>query len=328
MSDIPVPITGESPRFIDLLRRFIRKEGLSYSTEKTYVHWVIRYIRYHKLRHPNTMGREEVELFLSHLALNLNVSVATQRTALNALAFLYNRFLQLPFGKISWAHAKKRQKIPTVFTHSEALAVISKLEHPYSLIARLMYGSGFRISECLQLRIKDIDFNMQTIAIMQGKGGKDRSTILPNSLIDPLRVQADCALMLHKEDLSKGYGRVYLPNALARKCLSNETAPHWQYVFPAKNLSKDPRSNIIRRHHILDRTVQKNIGKAIKQANILKAASSHTFRHSFATRLLEQGYDLRTIQTLLGHSDISTTQIYTHVVKRGPLGVLSPIDSL
>ena len=193
-------------------------------------------------------------------------------------------------------------------------------------MAKLMYGGGLRISECLRLRIKDIDFGMQTLVIRDGKGGKDRTTVLPESLVPQLKQQIEHALALHASDLTAGFGRVYLPNGLARKFPGAETAPEWQFVFPAPRLSADPRTNIMRRHHIIDRTLQKSVKTAILQANIMKKAGCHTFRHSFATRLLEKGYDLRTIQTLLGHSDISTTQIYTHVVKKGALGVRSPVD--
>lgn len=197
---------------------------------------------------------------------------------------------------------------------------------PYSLMAKLMYGSGLRISECIRLRIKDVDFGMQTLVVREGKGAKDRTTVLPDSVVDLLRCQIDQALALHRRDLAMGLGRVYLPNALARKYPNAEVEPGWQYVFPAMRISEDPRSGERRRHHVIDRSVQKAVNLSIHAAGIHKKAGCHTFRHSFATRLLERGYDLRTIQTLLGHSDISTTQIYTHVVKKGALGVCSPMD--
>jgi integron integrase len=197
---------------------------------------------------------------------------------------------------------------------------------PYSIMTKLMYGSGLRISECLRLRIKDIDFGMQTLVIREGKGSKDRTTVLPESLVQPLQHQIEQTLTIHARDLAQGFGRVYLPNALARKYPDAETAPEWQFVFPAPRLSSDPRTGEWRRHHIIERSLQKAVKEAIRAAGIRKKASCHTFRHSFATRLLERGYDLRTIQTLLGHSDIATTQIYTHVVKKGALGVCSPID--
>lgn len=326
MEDIPQPIPDNATRFLDQLRAHIRTQGLALKTEKTYVHWVVRYIRFHHLQHPERLGPAEVEAFLSHLSLRRNVSQATQRTALNALVFLYDRFLNQPLGKLSWRGANANKRIPTVFTHHEAMSVITQLPSPYALMARLMYGSGLRISECARLRINDIDFEMGTIVVRDGKGNKDRTTVLPESIRLQLRAQIESALAQHKKDLLDGYGRVYLPNALARKYPSAETEPGWQYVFPAPRLAIDPRSNISRRHHVLDRSVQKHVKQAIRVAGIMKKAGCHTFRHSFATRLLEQGYDIRTIQTLLGHSDVSTTQIYTHVVKRGALGVRSPMD--
>ncbi len=328
MDDIPLPIPLESPRFLDQLRAYIRTQGLALKTEKTYIHWILRYIRFHNLQHPEVLGPKDVEAFLSHLSLRRNVSQSTQRTALNAMGFLYNRFLNKPLGKLTWRSANANTRIPTVFSHHEAMSVISKLPSPYSLMARIMYGSGLRISECARLRINDIDFDMCTITIRDGKGNKDRVTVLPESIRLQLRAQIENALALHKRDLLDGYGYVYLPNALARKYPSAETDPGWQYVFPAHRLAVDPRANKIRRHHVLDRSVQKYVKTAIRAAGIIKKAGSHTFRHSFATRLLEQGYDIRTIQTLLGHSDVSTTQIYTHVVKRGAMGVRSPMDNL
>lgn len=327
MEDIPLPVPDNATRFLDQLRGYIRTQGLALKTEKTYIHWVIRYIRFHGLKHPETMGAAEVEAFLSHLSLRRNVSQSTQRTALNALVFLYNRFLGRPLGKLAWRGANANKRIPTVFTHHEAMSVINQLPSPYALMARLMYGSGLRISECARLRVNDIDFEMGTLVVRDGKGNKDRTTVLPESIRLQLRAQIESALAQHKKDLLDGFGRVYLPNALARKYPSAETEPGWQYVFPASRLALDPRSNVTRRHHVLDRSVQKFVKQAIRAAGIMKKAGCHTFRHSFATRLLEQGYDIRTIQTLLGHSDVSTTQIYTHVVKRGALGVRSPMDA-
>lgn len=327
MEDIPQPIPHNATRFLDQLRAFIRTQGLALKTEKTYIHWTIRFIRFHHRLHPETLGPAEVEAFLSHLSLQRNVSQSTQRTALNALGFLYNRFLNKPLGKLSWRGATKSRRIPTVFTHHEALSVIAQLPSPYALMARLMYGSGLRISECARLRVNDIDFDMCTIIVRDGKGSKDRTTVMPESLRLLLRAQIENALALHKRDLLDGHGKVYLPHALARKYPSAETDPGWQYLFPSHRLAMDPRSPVMRRHHVLDRSVQKYVKEAIKQAGVIKKAGCHTFRHSFATRLLENGYDIRTIQTLLGHSDVSTTQIYTHVVRKGALGVRSPMDA-
>lgn len=327
MDEVPVPVAAGSTRFLDQVRAHIRSQGLAYSTEKTYIHWIIQFIRFHGKKHPGEMGSAEVEMFLSHLSLNLDVAKGTQRIALNALAYLYNRFLQIPLGQLTWKSAKRQQRIPTVFTHQEATDVIVRLSPPYSLMAKLMYGAGLRISECLRLRIKDIDFGMQTIVVREGKGNKDRTTVLPESVVGLLRDQIGRTLVTHSRDLANGHGRVYLPHALARKFPSAETSPEWQYVFPAPRLSADPRSAVMRRHHVIDRTLQKCVKVAVGEAAIRKKAGCHTFRHSFATRLLEKGYDLRTIQTLLGHNDITTTQIYTHVVKKGALGVRSPVDT-
>lgn len=322
------PISADSTRLLDQLRMHMRQQGLAYRTEQTYIHWIVRFIRFHELRHPKELGAVDVEKFLSHLAINRDIAQGTQRIALNALSYLYNRFLEQPLGDLKWRGATRTPKIPTVFTHDEAVAIISQLSHPFSLMAKLMYGSGLRISECLRLRVKDVDFGMFTLTVREGKGGKDRTTVLPATLVQPLQLQIRQTLALHAQDIENGLGYTYLPNALARKYPKAETAPEWQYLFPAPRLAADPRSGVLRRHHLLDRTLQKAVKNALVAATIHKRASCHTFRHSFATRLLEQNYDLRTIQTLLGHSDISTTQIYTHVVKRGALAVRSPADMM
>lgn len=326
MDEIPIPVAAGSSRFLDQLRAHIRAQGLAYHTEKTYVHWVLHYIHFHGKRHPRDLGVADVEAFLSHLSLDRDVTKGTQRIALNSLAYLYNRFLNQPLGDLQWKPARRPPRIPTVFSHQEATLVIQQMTPPYSIMTKLMYGSGLRISECLRLRIKDIDFGMQTLVIREGKGSKDRTTVLPESLVQPLQHQIEQTLTIHAKDLAQGFGHVYLPNALARKYPDAATAPEWQFVFPAPRLSSDPRTGEWRRHHIIERSLQKAVKDAIRAAGIRKKASCHTFRHSFATRLLERGYDLRTIQTLLGHSDIATTQIYTHVVKKGALGVCSPID--
>ncbi len=324
--DIRTPISPQSTRFLDQLRNFIRLRGLAYKTEITYVFWIKRFIRFHGRKHPETMGTAEVEAFLSHLVLQANVSVATQRVALNALIFLYREFLGTPLEELQYEAARKPKKLPVVFSPDEARRVIACLEGEYKLIAMLLYGAGLRISEALRLRVKDIDFGMQQLIIREGKGGKDRITLLPDRLIEPLQKQIHSALLQHKVDIARGCGSVYMPAGLARKYPSASQEPDWQYVFPAPDLSIDPRSGRRRRHHMLDRTVQKHFKIAIRAAGIHKPAGSHTFRHSFATRLLEAGYDLRTIQKLLGHSDVRTTEIYTHVVRKGGFGVRSPVD--
>jgi integron integrase len=324
--DVPPKLPENPTRFMDQLRSLIRSRNLAYKTEQTYCHWIKRFIRFHGMQHPSTCATKEVEQFLSHLAVQRNSSISTQRTALNAIVFLFREFLQQPLDELSFELARKPRRLPTVFTHDEAKAVISHLEGASQLVARLMYGSGLRINEVLRLRVKDIDFGMQQIMVRSGKGNKDRTTLLPESLLKPLELQIELCLVQHKQDLANGHGEVYMPSALNRKFPEAAKEPAWQYLFPAGKLSKDPRSNTLRRHHLLDRSVQRAIGAAIREAGIYKQANSHVLRHSFATRLLEAGYDIRTIQKLLGHSDVRTTEIYTHVVRKGGFGVRSPVD--
>ncbi len=326
MDDIPKPIPAKPVRFLDQLRAFIRTKHLAYRTEKTYVSWVARFIRFHKMRHPDEMGEAEIEAFLNYLALDRHVSPATQRVALNALVFCFKKFMKREILQLDITYAKSKVSIPAVYSHSEAMSVIELLNDPYQLICRILYGSGLRINEALRLRVLDIDFSMSSLMVRNGKGNKDRVTLLPDSCVDDLKAQITAVEQLHEFDLKSGHGDVYLPYALARKYPSASRKLAWQYVFPASKVSVDPRSDIKRRHHVMDRTLQKNVRRAITQAQINKKSGCHTFRHSFATRLLEAGYDLRTIQELLGHSDIRTTEIYTHVVKKGGRGVISPID--
>lgn len=330
--DVPPPIPGKPTRLIDQLRAFIRSRNLAYSTEKTYIHWVLRFIRFHNRQHPKTLSAFHVDAFLSHLAVQRNCSAGTQKTALNALVFLYREFLQQPIENLSFQQSRKPTRVPVVFSHDEAKRVIDNLDGVNQTVAKLIYGCGLRINEVLRLRVKDIDFDMLQIVVRSGKGNKDRVTLLPETLIEPLLLQIQVSLTRHQQDLAEGYGEVYMPFALARKYPSQAKSSAWQYVFSAAQLSNDPRSQdseglpMRRRHHILDRGVQRAIGQAVRRAGIYKHANSHTLRHSFATRLLENGYDIRTIQKLLGHADVKTTEIYTHVVKRGGFGVRSPID--
>ena len=328
MDDIPVSIDSKSKRFIPQLRLFLRQKGLAYSTEKTYLYWIVYYIRFHKMKHPKEMGSLDVDEFLTYLATERNVSPSTQKTALNALVFLYKQFLNFPFGQLKFSYAKTSTRIPIVLSHDEALTIIENIDNNYKLMVNIMYGCGLRLMECCRLRVQDIDFSMHQIIVRESKGNKQRTTMLPNILIDTLKNQISNTRKIHDFDLSRGYGKVYLPYALARKYKNADSDIKWQYVFPAPDVSKDPRDGTIRRHHIHESCLQKNVKKAVVKSGILKKATSHTFRHSFATRLLEKGYDLRTIQELLGHSDISMTEIYTHVVKRGGRGVISPIDEL
>jgi len=326
MDDVPVKINPTSTRFIDQLRLFMRTRHMAWSTEKTYVLWTRRYIHFHKKKHPAEMGAAEIEEYLNYLALESGVAPGTQAIALNVLIFLYKQFLQKDPGQLNYQPAKRKQRIPVVFSHAEATAIINGMKGSFYLMAMLMYGCGLRVHECLSLRVKDIDFEMKEITIRDGKGGKDRRTLLPEKLIPLLHEQIQRVKTLHQQDVRDGYGEVYLPHALAKKYPSAARDIAWQFLFPSATIGTDPQSGVMRRHHAHPRSIQKAVKKSLHEQNINKLASCHTFRHSFATRLLEKGYDLRTIQELLGHSDISTTEIYTHVLNKGGRGVVSPID--
>lgn len=327
MEDIPIHVNHKSIRFMDQLRLFIRSRNLAYATEQTYVSWILRYIRYHNKKHPKDMGQNEIEAFLNYLVLQRYCSKSTQRTALNAIMFLYNKFLNRnDIGQLNYKSSKRHPRIPVVFTHEEAIKIINQLNGKHKLMTRLMYGSGLRISELIRLRVKDIDFGMSQIIIRNGKGDKDRITLLPERLIDALKDQIIMVDLIHKQDLMDGYGEVYLPNALSVKYQNAPKELKWQFLFPSHCMSIDPRSGKKRRHHINKTTLTKQVATAIKASGIHKKASSHTFRHTFATQLLLNGSDIRTVQELLGHSDVSTTEIYTHVIKQGNAGIKSPID--
>lgn len=326
--DIPVALPSTPTKLLDQIRHLIRSQNKAYKTEKTYIHWIKRFILFHDKRHPRLMGATEIELFLADLAVKRYASASTQKTALNALVFLYKQFLGYQLEDLNYQYASTPRNIPVVFSHNEATNVINLLNEPYKLKAQLMYGAGLRISECCRLRILDIDFEMNTIVVRKSKGNKDRTTLLPKLAFERLQEQVKLVELIHNRDISDGNGEVYLPNALSRKYPSAASELGWQYLFPAGSLSIDPRSHVLRRHHVMDRTVQKTVKRAIITAGINKKSGCHTFRHSFATRLLENGYDIRTIQQLLGHSDVKTTEIYTHVTKQGGLGVKSPVDSL
>ncbi|HSC69050.1 MAG TPA: integron integrase [Cellvibrio sp.] len=326
VDDIPIPIPAKPVRLMDRFRFFMRSLNMSYRTEKAYVHWVLRFIRFHNLKHPEFLGAAELEAFLSHLAVNLNSAINTQRTALNALMFFYNKFLEMDIQGVEPVRAKKHRRVPVVFSHDEATRVIQQLDQPFKLATQLMYGAGLRVNECLRLRVKDIDFSGNQIIIRAGKGGKDRRTILPESLIIDLRQQIIIVQKLHELDKEEGFGEVYMPHRLAQKYPQQARSITWQFLFPSSFRSKDPRSDVIRRHHLYDGTLQRKIKEALVAEKIYKHASCHTFRHSFATQLLSAGYDIRTVQELLGHSDVKTTEIYTHVLNKGGLGVRSPLD--
>lgn len=326
IDDIPVALPKKPVRFVDEYRLFIRQSGKAYSTENTYVYWALFFIRFHKKQHPVKLGSKEVVEFLHFLITERHVSASTQKTALNALAFLYNQFLKKPLGDMKFSYAKKSPRIPAVFSHDEAVHIIQQLKDPVKMIAQLFYGSGLRLSEVIRLRVKDVDFAMHHLIVRDGKGNKDRTTLLPKSLIEPLRDQIQFVNAQFEQDMKNRVSPVYMPNALSRKYPSYARQLAWQYVFPSFALSVDPRANAIRRHHIYRGTVQRQIQQAIRAAGIHKQASCHTFRHSFATRLLQKGFDLRKIQQLMGHSDIKTTEIYLHVLDNLGNWVTSPID--
>lgn len=319
-----------APKLLDQVRERLRVKHYSLRTETAYVQWIKRFIYFHSKQHPVNMGKAEVEAFLTSLAVERNVSAATQTQALSALLFLYKEVLG---QALPWldevTRAKRPARLPTVLSVEETRRLLEGVEHPQcSLVVRLLYGTGMRLLECLRLRIKDVDFARQEITIREGKGNKDRVTMLPQRLLEPLRAQVAAARAQHQADLLAGRGEVWLPDALALKYPDAARSPGWQYVFPAAGFSKDPRSGAIRRHHLDESRIQRAVKKAATAAGIMKPVSPHTLRHSFATHLLEGGYDIRTVQELLGHADVSTTMIYTHVLNRGGRGVRSPLDAL
>jgi len=321
------PSTPKPKKLLDQIRDAIRLKHYSYSTEKTYVHWAKRFKMFHNKRHPAEMGVAEVEAFLTYLAKEGNVSSSTQNQALNALLFLYRNVLQIDLPvPLHALRAKRSEHLPTVLSKDEVARLLSGMQGLHQLMAKLLYGCGLRLMECIRLRVKDIDFEQFQIIVREGKGEKDRATMLPFSLVHPLKEQIAYVRKLHERDLSQGYGSVELPFALIRKYPNADKEFGWQYIFPSDRLSIDPRSGIIRRHHLDPSGLQRAVKKAAKLANINKPVSPHTFRHCFATHLLEAGYDIRTVQELLGHKDVKTTRFYTHVLNRGPKAVRSPLD--
>lgn len=317
----------ERPRLLDQVRDRLRTKHYSIRTEKSYVDWIRRFILFHNKRHPQEMGAAEVEQFLTHLAVVGKVAASTQNQALSAILFLYREVLN---SQLEWlenmVRARKPERVPVVLTRDECRSILLRLDGQYRLMANLLYGAGLRLMECVRLRVKDVDFGYRQIVVCDGKGHKDRVTMLPDSLENPLREQIERVRSFHEQDLSEGLGEVYLPFALAKKYPNAGREWGWQYVFPAKQRSTDPRSGKIRRHHIDPKRLQRAVKQAVRDSGIQKPASCHTFRHSFATHLLENGYDIRTVQELLGHSDVRTTMIYTHVLNRGGRGVRSPLD--
>jgi integron integrase len=314
---------------MDEVRAAIRVRHYSIRTERAYVDWIRRFILFHDKRHPRDMGEVEVAAFLSHLAVEGDVAAATQNQALNALAFLYKRVLERPLGDIDGiVRAKRPAKLPVVLTPDEVGRLLAGLSGQYWLLACLQYGSGLRLMESVRLRVKDLDFSHRALMVRQGKGGKNRVVTLPDELITPLRRQLAHRRNLFEQDVAARAHSVYLPNALARKYPNAAYEWGWQYVFPADRISTDPRSGTRRRHHVGETAVQKAVRGAVRAAGIEKPASCHTLRHSFATHLLEGGADIRTVQEQLGHADVRTTQIYTHVIERGGRGVKSPLGGV
>ena len=319
--------TKQPPRLLDQVRAAIRKRHYSYRTEQTYVEWIKRFILFHHKRHPMQMGVPEIEQFLTYLAVDQKVAASTQNQALSALLFLYRAVLHQELeGKIDAVRAKQPVRLPTVLSKGEVQRVLAQLLDHHLLPAQLLYGSGLRLMECLRLRVKDLDFEQQQIMVRAGKGDKDRATLFPQSLHAALQRQLRYAHTLHQSDLERGYGRVYLPYALARKYPNADREWAWQYVFPSHKFSQEPRSGQVGRHHLDPSGLQKAVKRAANAAKLTKRVTCHTFRHSFATHLLENSYDIRTVQELLGHKDVRTTMIYTHVLNQGPMGVRSPLD--
>ncbi len=316
----------EKPKLLDQVRNLIRMRHLSYKTEKAFLYYIRDFTLFHDKRHPSEMGAVEIGAYLTHLAVARRVAASTQNVAFNALLFLYKQVLGTELPRIEGVfRAKRPERLPVVFSPAEARAVIESMEGTPRLVAGLLYGCGLRLIEALRLRVKDVDFDSRHITVREGKGAKDRITILPTSLIDDLRNQIVRTKTLHEEDLRRGFGSVWLPFALARKYPNSDKEFGWQYVFPSSKISPTREDGVKRRHHMAESSIQSSVKRAIGSLGINKHASCHTFRHSFATHLLENNYDIRTVQELLGHNDVRTTQIYTHVT-RNRLSVKSPLD--
>lgn len=312
---------------LDQLRITIRRKHYSRHTEQQYVHWVRRFVLFHGRKHPRYMGKVEIEAFLNHLARDAEVSASTQNQALNALAFLYKAVLHIPLDfRLDFLRARRSKHLPTVLTRREVSRLLDAMYGRNRLVAQLLYGAGLRLTEAVRLRIKDLDFEKRQLTVRQGKGGKDRVTVLPTALVEPLKLHLTWVRQTHRSDLANQLGLVHLPNALDRKYPAASKDWIWQYVFPSARLSADRRSGFRMRHHLSRNTIQRAVKQAARTARIDKRVTPHVLRHSFATHLLEDGYDIRTVQELLGHRHVSTTMIYTHVLNRGGMAVRSPLD--
>jgi len=328
-SQSDLPPDGKPKRLIERFREEIRARHYSRRTEKAYWYWIRWFIRFHGRRHPLEMGEAEVTAFISMLATERDVAAATQNQALSALLFLYKQVLgrELPW-LAGLVRAQRPVRLPTVLTEAEVRRLLANVDGVGELMVGLLYGAGLRQIECLQLRVKDVDFAYRQILVRDGKGAKDRATMMPERLVQPLQAYLGKVRLLHRRDLAEGFGEVALPYALARKYPRAGSQWGWQFVFPSANRSTDPRDGVIRRHHIHPDTLGRMVKRAAERAGIVKPVSCHTLRHSFATHLLERGHDIRTVQELLGHSDVSTTMVYTHVMNKGARGVRSPLDRL
>ena len=323
-------IKAQFPDVFDAVIREIRSRNYSIRTEQSYVAWLSRFIRFHNQQHPEKLDANDIANYLTHLAVNRMVASSTQRQALNAIIFYYKNILNKSFDDIgTFALSKKPKRLPVVLSRGEIERLLNGISDPvYCLMASLLYGCGMRLMECIRLRVCDIDFDYQQIMIRNAKGNKDRVTPLPKSLIEQLTSQIEFVKDLHNKDLADGIGEVYLPLALGRKYPNAAKEIGWQYVFPSQKVSVDPRSNKARRHHIHENGLQRKVKLAASEAGITKKVNCHALRHSFATHLLESGYDIRTVQELLGHADVSTTMIYTHVLNKPGISVNSPLDNL
>lgn len=323
-----VKVISQPPKLLDRMRAEIRLRHYSIRTEEAYVDWARRFILYHSKRHPKEMGAEEVRDFLSYLATERKVSASTQNQAKSALLFLYREVLNI---ELPWLDeviaAKTSKRLPVVLTPTEVRRLLAATSGTMGLVISLLYGTGMRLLEGLRLRVKDVEFERREIIVREGKGNKDRVTVLPENLVLPLKAHLEKVKALHQRDLDAGFGEVYLPDALARKYPGAGRAWGWQFVFPSAVRSVDPRSGVERRHHLYEASVQRAVREAAKLAEIAKPVTPHVLRHSFATHLLQSGYDIRTVQELLGHKDVQTTMIYTHVLNKGGRGVVSPLDA-